>query len=94
MQNRITTLFNIDYPIVQAGHGLGKRLAFSQAGKDELQKLLGKGRAKKGMFEGDLLEGELEIGQVSAGINTIQPAADIVREIYAGFMSFLKQPLK
>jgi len=62
--------------------------------KDELQKLLGKGRSKKGMFEGDLQEGELEIGQVSAGINTIQPAADIIKEIYAEFMDCLKHPLK
>ena len=62
--------------------------------KDELQKLLGKGRSKKGMFEGDLQEGELEIGQVSAGINTIQPAADIIEEIYTEFMDCLKHPLK
>ncbi|HPE97902.1 MAG TPA: DUF561 domain-containing protein, partial [Chitinophagales bacterium] len=39
------------------------------ASKEELQQLLGRGRAKKGMFEGDLEEGELEIGQVSAGIH-------------------------
>ena len=63
-------------------------------GKDELQKLLGKGRSKKGMFEGDLDEGELEIGQVSAAINTIQPASDIVKEIYAEFINALNQPLK
>ena len=64
------------------------------AGKDELQKLLGKVRSKKGMFEGDLQEGELEIGQVSAGINSIQPAAEIVKEIYNGFIDSLKHPLK
>jgi len=64
------------------------------AGKDELQKLLGKGRSKKGMFEGDLQEGELEIGQASARINTIQPAADIIKEIYTEFMDCLKHPLK
>ena len=64
------------------------------AGKDELQKLLGKGRAKKGMFEGDLQDGELEIGQVSADINTIESAADIVKSIYAEFMVCLKHPLK
>jgi enoyl-[acyl-carrier protein] reductase II len=46
------------------------------------------------MFEGDLEEGELEIGQISASISTIQPAADIIKEIYAGFMDALKQPLK
>ncbi|MEP6595015.1 MAG: nitronate monooxygenase, partial [Ginsengibacter sp.] len=66
----------------------------SCASKDELQKLLGNGRAKKGIFEGDLQEGELEIGQVSAGINKIQPAADILNELYASFMNSLKHPLK
>ena len=45
-----------------------------------LRKALGRGRAKKGMFEGDLVEGELEIGQVAAQIETITPAAEIVTE--------------
>lgn len=48
---------------------------------DELKNILGKARAKKGMFEGDMEEGELEIGQVSAMIREIKPAADIVKEI-------------
>jgi enoyl-[acyl-carrier protein] reductase II len=43
--------------------------------------MLGRGRAKKGMFEGDLEEGELEIGQVSSIIRDIKPAADVVSEI-------------
>lgn len=47
----------------------------------ELIELLGRGRAKKGMFEGDLSEGELEIGQISGLIKEILPAADIVNEI-------------
>ena len=47
----------------------------------ELKNLLGRGRAKKGMFEGDLKEGELEIGQISGLIDEIKPAADIVKEI-------------
>ena len=64
------------------------------ASAEELQNLLGKGRAKRGMFEGDLDEGELEIGQVSAIIKKIMPAADIVKEIWSGFESALKQPLK
>lgn len=51
------------------------------ASNDELQRLLGRGRAKKGMFEGDLEEGELEIGQVSGLIDKILPAAEIVSEI-------------
>jgi enoyl-[acyl-carrier protein] reductase II len=48
----------------------------------ELQMLLGRGRAKKGMFEGDMDDGELEIGQVSALIDDIKPAADVVKEIW------------
>lgn len=48
---------------------------------DELRALLGRGRAKKGMFEGDLDNGELEIGQVAARIQTIRPAAEIIQEI-------------
>ncbi len=52
------------------------------ASTEELQKLLGKGRAKLGMFEGNLEEGELEIGQVSALIKNIRPAAEIVQQIY------------
>jgi enoyl-[acyl-carrier protein] reductase II len=64
------------------------------ASSEELQQLLGKGRAKKGMFEGDIEEGELEIGQVSALIKSIQPAAEIVQEIYLEFETALHQPLK
>ena len=56
----------------------------------ELEILLGKGRAKRGMFEGDLDEGELEIGQVSALLHQIQPAADIVAEIWQEYNA-LKQ---
>jgi enoyl-[acyl-carrier protein] reductase II len=48
------------------------------ADANELKELLGRGRAKKGMFEGDLENGELEIGQVSAILDTILPAADII----------------
>ena len=55
------------------------------ANREELKELLGRGRAKKGMFEGDLLEGELEIGQVSAMIQDILPVADIMNEIKVGF---------
>jgi len=56
------------------------------ANVDELKSLLGRARAKRGMFEGDLEEGELEIGQVSAGIKEIKPAAQILNEIWNGFM--------
>lgn len=51
------------------------------ASLEELAALLGRGRAKKGMFEGDMDEGELEIGQVSAFIHQVKPAGDIVREM-------------
>lgn len=49
--------------------------------KEELASLLGKGRAKKGMFEGDLQQGELEIGQVSSTIHDILPAAEIIKNM-------------
>lgn len=52
------------------------------ASVEELQQLLGRGRAKKGMFEGDMEEGELEIGQVCSLFKKIQPAAEIVAEIW------------
>ncbi|MBK8345049.1 MAG: nitronate monooxygenase [Bacteroidetes bacterium] len=52
---------------------------------DELKELLGRGRAKKSMFEGDLDEGGLEIGQVSATIRNILPAATILQEIISGY---------
>ena len=55
------------------------------ASLEELAQLLGRARAKKGMFEGDLNDGELEIGQVSAAIKEIKPAAEIVDEIFTEF---------
>lgn len=58
----------------------------SCASTEDLQNLLGKGRAKKGMFEGDLVEGELEIGQVSSRFNGIMPAKEIVEEIWEAFL--------
>ncbi|MEO6229954.1 MAG: nitronate monooxygenase [Ferruginibacter sp.] len=64
------------------------------AGQRELQELLGKGRAKKGMFEGNLDEGELEIGQVSALIDNILPAATILNELWNDFKVALQQPLQ
>lgn len=59
--------------------------------KEELQELLGRARAKKGMFEGDLDEGELEIGQISGLIREIKPAAEIVREVWEEFLVAKKQ---
>ena len=56
------------------------------ASKEALETLLGHGRAKKGMFEGDLEEGELEIGQVSSSIREILPAGQILQQIWNEFL--------
>ncbi|MBL0131705.1 MAG: nitronate monooxygenase [Chitinophagaceae bacterium] len=61
---------------------------------EELSALLGRARAKKGMFEGDLTEGELEIGQVSALLDSILPAGEIVKNVWKEFMSGLANPVK
>ncbi|MFA5299535.1 MAG: nitronate monooxygenase [Lutibacter sp.] len=52
---------------------------------EQLKEKLGRARAKKGMFEGDLDDGELEIGQIAGLIHEIKPAAEIVKEIVAEF---------
>lgn len=57
-----------------------------------LEQLLGKARAKKGMFEGDMEEGELEIGQVSSLIHDILPAAAILERIWKEFNEAIAQP--
>ena len=57
------------------------------ATKDQFKEFLGRARAKKGMFEGDLEDGELEIGQVSGLIHDIKPVAEIVREIIEEFQN-------
>jgi enoyl-[acyl-carrier protein] reductase II len=64
------------------------------ASPGELAKILGRARAKKGMFEGDLVEGELEIGQTCALITALLPAADIVVEIWTECLSLSPQLLK
>lgn len=64
------------------------------ATKEELKQLLGRARAKKGMFEGELTEGELEIGQVSALLDTILPAGKIVEQVWQEFINGLNNPLK
>ncbi|GAB3418462.1 NAD(P)H-dependent flavin oxidoreductase [Niabella aquatica] len=61
------------------------------ASEEELYSLLGKGRARKGMFEGDLQEGALEIGQVSALISNILPAAEIVQQVWNEFIAAKKE---
>lgn len=53
--------------------------------KEELVTLLGRARSKRGMFEGDLTEGELEIGQISGLIHDIKPASEIIKEIISDF---------
>ncbi|MCZ8353791.1 MAG: nitronate monooxygenase [Cyclobacteriaceae bacterium] len=66
----------------------------SGASKEELIQLLGKRRAKAGMFEGDMIEGELEIGQVAAGIKKVKPAAEIVNEIWNEYLVAKRELLK
>ncbi|HQX72796.1 MAG TPA: nitronate monooxygenase [Chitinophagaceae bacterium] len=61
---------------------------------EELSTILGRARAKKGMFEGDLQEGELEIGQVSALLDEILPADQIVKNVWKDFMDGLSNPVK
>lgn len=58
---------------------------------NELKELLGRGRAKQGMFEGDLIEGELEIGQASGMIHKIKPAAAIVEQIVLEYTNLRKE---
>ncbi|MBX9784924.1 MAG: nitronate monooxygenase [Chitinophagaceae bacterium] len=63
------------------------------ATKEELMELLGRARAKKGMFEGELEQGELEIGQVSSLLDDILPAAAITQNIWNEFEAALKNPM-
>lgn len=82
----VRLLKNEFYRQVQAAENSG-------ASKEELQQLLGRGRAKKGMFEGNLEEGELEIGQVSTLIRDILPAATITQQIWDEFCAARTEPL-
>ena len=68
---------------VQAAYARGAEV-------DELKALLGRARAKRGMFEGDMEEGELEIGQISGLIGDIKPAQRILEEIIAEYSETLK----
>ncbi|MEI7983233.1 MAG: nitronate monooxygenase [Bacteroidota bacterium] len=67
-----------------------QKLEEGNASSDDLKLLLGRARAKSGMFEGDISEGELEIGQVAALINEIKPAALIMQEIVKEFNETLQ----
>lgn len=75
-------------PVRLLDNGFSQRVFASEskcASKEELESLLGRGRAKKGMFEGDMIEGELEIGQVSANFSELKPARQIVDDIWSEF---------
>jgi enoyl-[acyl-carrier protein] reductase II len=74
----VRLLKNKFYQDVQEAYAKG-------ASVEELKTLLGRARAKKGMFEGDMEEGELEIGQVSGLIHDIKPAAEIVQNLVQEF---------
>ena len=62
-------------------YDLVKQAEQNCASKEDLEKLLGRGRAKKGMFEGDLIEGELEIGQVASMIKESRPVAELFSDL-------------
>lgn len=74
----VRLLKNKFYQEIQTAYAAG-------ASTEALKMLLGRGRAKKGMFLGDLDEGELEIGQVSALIHEIKPAGQIIKEMMTEF---------
>ena len=74
----VRLLKNKFYHDVQDAYAKGASL-------EDLKQLLGRARAKRGMFEGDLEEGELEIGQVAAIIHEVQPAAEVVRQLVEEF---------
>lgn len=52
---------------------------------EELRTLLGRGRSRRGIFEGDLTEGELEIGQIASHIKQVIPAAEVVKEMIGAY---------
>ena len=61
------------------------------ASKEELRELLGKGRAKKGIFEGDLFEGELEIGQIASSVHKLQSVDEVIKELVQDFNRALER---
>lgn len=68
-----------------------QNLENSGASIEELEALLGRGRAKKGMFEGDLIEGELEIGQISSSLDKIISVKEAIDEIVLDFNSSINK---
>ena len=80
----VRLLKNPFFEQVQAAYAAG-------SSTEELKNLLGRGRAKKGMFEGDLIEGELEIGQIAGSFEEILSAEQIIQEIVAQYNHILTQ---
>ena len=74
----VRLLKNPFYDAVESAYAAGASL-------EELKTLLGRGRAKKGMFEGDLESGELEIGQISARLERIETAGEIVSQMMSEY---------
>lgn len=75
-------------PVRLLDNAFAQQVAAAEANGSDLEalsELLGRGRAKRGMFEGDLEEGELEIGQVSGTIDAIVPAAQVMEELVQGY---------
>ena len=64
------------------------------AGKEELQQLLGRARAKKGIFEGDIDEGEIEIGQVHSMVTELKSVAAIFRDLEAQYIAAKERLLR
>ncbi len=67
-----------------------QKLETEGASSELITELLGRGRAKKGMYEGDMIEGELEIGQVSANIKSILSAKEVIEEIISEYNQTIK----
>jgi enoyl-[acyl-carrier protein] reductase II len=80
----VRLLKNPFFDQIQAAYAAG-------SSTEELKNLLGRGRAKKGMFEGDLIEGELEIGQIAGSFEEILSAEQIIQEIVAQYNHILTQ---
>ena len=68
-----------------------KKLKKRGASVDELRDLLGRGRAKLGIFEGDLFEGELEIGQAASMIKHLQPVSEVMKELVEDYNTALRR---
>ena len=71
-------------------HKINKAIS-EGANSEEQQSILGRGRAKKGMFEGDLIEGELEIGQIAGLIDKIDPVKTIIDNIITEYEEAIKE---